>query len=435
MRAYGAYPLTWSCFRAPPNLSDLALAKKDKDKQNDSANRVGETLWRACPELLIAKPLSLITRKMKTKFNFYLIFLFLSTSLTNAQLLPEDEEFISEYIIQNSIPGLSIAIVKNSEIVYSKGFGVKNNSTKEIVNDSTLFQAASLSKSLTAALVLKNFEKRKIHLDSSINKYLIDWKLETKKKKNNYHPTVSQLLSHTGGTNVHGFWGYKSTEKPPNLLAVLNGEKFLEPKIVIKNKPNTQFDYSGGGYCVIQQALIDINQKDFNEQINEEILNFCGMGSSFYSVDLNALQLEQIAIGHRKNGTPLKSGYFNYPQYAAGGLWSTSSDLAKFLIQIQNSINSEGSENLLSPQSIERLLERPILEDGRKPSYGLGLGFKIDSITNEILTMAHDGANVGYSSFMEASKKNEYAFVILCNRHFADLSGIRKRILSRIGDN
>lgn len=372
---------------------------------------------------------------MKIKFNFWLTFLFLSPFLTPAQLLPEDEEFISEYIIQNNIPGLSISIAKNSEIVYSKGFGVKNSSTKEIVTDSTVFQAASLSKSLTAALVLKNVEKGKIHLDSSINYYLTDWKLETKKRGDNYEPTVSQLLSHTEGTNVHGFLGYKSTNKPPNLLAVLNGERFLEPKIVIKNRPNTQFDYSGGGYCVIQQALIDINQKDFNEQMNEEILNFCGMGSSFYSVDLNAERLEQIAIGHRKNGTPLKSGYYNYPQYAAGGLWSTASDLAKFLIQIQKSINSESSENLLSHQSIERLLEQPILEDGKKPRYGLGLGFKIDPTTHEILTLAHDGANVGYSSFMEASIKNEYAFVILCNRHFADLSGIRKRILNRIQKN
>lgn len=289
-----------------------------------------------------------------------------------------------------------------------------------------------MSKSLTAALVLKNAEKRKIHLDSSINNYLNDWKLEPKKKRNSFEPTVSQLLSHTGGVNVHGFLGYRCTKKPPNLLEVLNGEKFLEPKIVIKIEPNTQFDYSGGGYCVVQKALIDINQKDFHEQMNEEILNFCGMGSSFYSVDLDKLQTERIAIGHRKNGNPLKSGYYNYPQYAAGGLWSTSSDLTKFLIEIQNSINSESSENLLSQKSIERLLEQPVLENGRKPPYGLGLGFKIDPTTNEILTLAHDGANVGYSSFMEASKTNEYAFVILSNRHFADLSGIRKLIVSRM---
>lgn len=372
---------------------------------------------------------------MKTQFNFCLILLLLSSSLTNAQLLSEDEKFISEYILQNNIPGLSVAIVKNSEIVYSKGFGVKSNSTKERVTDTTLFQAASLSKSLTAALVLKNVEKRKIHLDSAINNYLTDWKLETKNKEHHYEPTISQLLSHTGGTNVHGFLGYKSNLKPPDLLAVLNGERFLEPKIVIKNKPNTQFDYSGGGYCVIQKALIDINKKDFNEQMNEEILNFCGMRSSFYSVNLSALQLEQIAIGHKKNGSPIKSGYYNYPQYAAGGLWTTPSDLARFLIEIQNSINIESSKNLLSQKSVERLLQQPVLENGKKPAYGLGIGLKIDSSTKEILTLAHDGANVGYSSFMEASKKNDYAFVILCNRHFADLSGVRKRILSRIKGN
>lgn len=382
------------------------------------------------PAPIIAQQMTL--NAMINKLNFPLLFLFLFTFSTKAQLLPEDEQFIAEYIIQNNIPGLSIAIVKNSELIYSKGFGVKNSSTQEKVNDSTLFQAASLSKSFTAALILKNAEKRKIHLDSSINKYLTNWKLESKKKESNYSPTVSQLLSHTGGTNIHGFLGYKSTQTSPDLLSVLNGEKFLEPKIVIKNKPNTQFDYSGGGYCVLQQALIDINKKDFNEQMNDEILNPSGMSSSFYSVNLKESQLKQIAIGHKKNGVPLKSGYYNYPQYAAGGLWSTPSDIARFLIQIQKSINSESSENLLSKESIERLLKQPILENGIKSSYGLGLGLKIDTTTNGIIALQHGGANVGYSSFMEASKDDEYAFIIMCNRHYAKLSSIRQRILNRI---
>ncbi|WP_047245748.1 serine hydrolase domain-containing protein [Maribacter thermophilus] len=372
---------------------------------------------------------------MINKSSFTLILLLLLSFTTRAQLLVDDEEFIAEYIIENNIPGLSIAIVENSELVYSKGFGVKNSSTQEKVTNETLFQAASLSKSLTGALILKNVEKQKINLDTPVNRYLTNWKLESKSKGNKFEPTVFQLLTHTGGTNIHGFRGYKSTKTPPDLLSILNGEVFLEPKIVVKKKPNTEFDYSGGGYVVLQKALIDINNKGFNEQMNEEILQPCGMVSSFYSVNLNESQLSQIAIGHKKNATPLESDYFLYPQYAAGGLWSTPSEIAKFLIAIQNSINSDNTENLLSKQSIKRLLERPTLETGKRPTYGLGFGFKIDSTTNEIISLRHSGANVGYSCFMEASRDGKYAYIIMSNRDFAKLSGIRQRILDHLKNN
>ncbi|GMN08656.1 hypothetical protein MTsPCn5_40480 [Croceitalea sp. MTPC5] len=372
---------------------------------------------------------------MIRKSSFTLLLLLLFSFSARAQLIAEDEEFIAEYIIQNKIPGLSIAIVKNSELVYSKGFGVKNSTTKEKVTNKTIFQAASLSKSLTGALILKNVEQQKIDLDTPVNTYLKDWKLESKNKGSIYEPTVYQLLTHTGGTNIHGFRGYKSTKTPPELLSILNGEVFLEPKIVVKNKPNTEFDYSGGGYVVLQKALIDINNKGFTEQMNEEILQPCGMISSFYSVNLNESQLSQIAIGHKKNGAPLESDYFQYPQYAAGGLWSTPTELTKFLIAVQKSINSDNTENLLSKESAKRLLERPILENGEKPTYGLGFGFKIDSTTNEIISLRHSGANVGYSCFMEASRDGKYAYIIMSNRDFAKLSGIRQRILNRIKNN
>ena len=202
-----------------------------------------------------------------------------------------------------------------------------------------------------------------------------------------------------------------------------------------KKKPNTEFDYSGGGYVVLQKALIDINNKGFNEQMNEEILQPCGMISSFYSVNLNESQLSQIAIGHKKNGTPLESDYFQYPQYAAGGLWSTPAEIAKFLVAIQKSINSDNTDNLLSRESTNKLLERPTLENGKKPNYGLGLGFKLEPTTKEIMAFLHDGGNVGYSCFMEASKNNEYAFVIMGNRDQMDLSVIRQKILARIKGN
>lgn len=371
--------------------------------------------------------------KSKTLIFFtILISQFFHTAL-KAQLSSEDEQFIVEYMKEQHIPGVSIAMVSDGEIIYSKGFGISGRPSNSPISANTLFQAASISKCLTSALYLRNDQKGKIDIDSSINDYLVSWKLKPYKKTE--LPSVRQLLSHTGGINIPGFLGYRWNRKRiPDLDMILNGNKytyFFEPRIRVKYKPNTAYKYAGGGYCLLQKAICETNDEDFNTQMKNEIFDICGMNASFFSSELTKDQEQQICYGHKKNGKLIKENYHVYPQLAAAGLWTTSTDLARFLIQIQKSIQSDRTDIFLSKESIKEMLTLPVLEDGTVSPYGLGFDLHKDS-SDVVTGFSHSGANWGYSCYMWASVDGKRAFVIMCNRNVANLQPINRKIQAQL---
>ncbi|MGY0039672.1 serine hydrolase domain-containing protein [Pedobacter sp. NJ-S-72] len=121
------------------------------------------------------------------------------------------------------VPGLSIAVIKDSKIIWVKSYGVTDRETKRPVTDQTLFQAASISKPVSAYAALKEVERGKINLDEDVNSYLKSWKLPenefTAKKK----VSLKYILSHSAGLTASGFAGYAISDKVPTLLQVLNG--------------------------------------------------------------------------------------------------------------------------------------------------------------------------------------------------------------------
>ncbi|MEM8890092.1 MAG: serine hydrolase domain-containing protein [Bacteroidota bacterium] len=362
-----------------------------------------------------------------------LFFQFIPASLF-AQLTEEDEAFILTFMMDNQIPGISIAVVTDGEISYTKAFGRKDSKKGSPLTTETLFQAASISKSVAASLYMRQVEAGKISLDAPINDYLTSWKLSPYKNEAAKVATVRQLLSHTGGTNMSGFLGWRQNKKRiPTLDELLNGKKvhIWEKKIKHKYEPNTQFQYSGGGYCVLEKAITEFNGKGFNELMKEEVFGPSGMSSSFFASGKLSADLEKsISTGHRKNGKPIKGNYHVYPQMAAAGLWTTPSDLARFLIAMQNSLKA--SSDFLSKESVEEMISVPKLASGKLSNYGLGFQLFLDD-ENEVNGFSHSGANWGFSCVMAAHVSDGKAFVIMSNRNSIYLAPLASRIMERIG--
>jgi len=131
------------------------------------------------------------------------------------------------------------------------------------VDNTTIFQAASMSKPIFALAVMQLRDKGTIILDKDVNEYLKSWKIPAKE---NWHPKISfrQLLSHTSGLTVDGFPGYLSSETIPTLPQILNGEKPANtPAVEVNILPGTRFRYSGGGLTVAQLAVMDLMDKQF----------------------------------------------------------------------------------------------------------------------------------------------------------------------------
>ena len=155
---------------------------------------------------------------------------------------------LQERMAHHGVPGLGVAVIYNYKIHWAKGYGVTDKNRGQFVNKSTLFQAASISKPVTALVALKLVQKGVLNLDSDVNRQLKSWKVPENKFSRDNKVTLRRLLSHSAGLTVSGFRGYGKGEKAPTILEVLDGKPPANSKPVrIFQEPGKGFRYSGGG--------------------------------------------------------------------------------------------------------------------------------------------------------------------------------------------
>lgn len=315
---------------------------------------------------------------------------------------------ITRVMEENNINGISIAVIDNFQVDWVKVYGVADIETKQLMNTDTIFQAASISKPITALAVMKLVQDGKLDLDKNINLYLKSWKLSENEFTVKNKVTLRNLLSHTAGVTIGGFPGYGCSDKLPTLVQVLNGEiPANTDKIIVDMQPNTRYRYSGGGFVIVQQVLIDQLQKPFQDIMRELVLEPLGMKNSFYSnTDLNETQCVNASAGHNSDGKQVVGKRHIYPEMAAAGLWTTAEDLAKFAIEVQKSLKGE-SNKILTKQFME-IMTTPIL----KGEYNIGLFNQ--KIYKEQL-VGHNGSNEGYNCNMLFHKEKGYGVILMTN--------------------
>lgn len=312
------------------------------------------------------------------------------------------------------VPGVSIAIIKDFKIDQLLAFGVRNQNTLEPVTKDTLFQAASMSKSVTAVAAMKMAQQGMIDIDDDINNELVSWAVEENEHTEGEKVTLRRLLGHTAGTTVHGFSGYRQNEVVPSLYEILDGQAPANsPAIVVENTPGSQFRYSGGGYVLAQQTLVDATQQPFEDLMNETVLEPLAMTNSSFSQALSEDSLARISAGHNSSGLNIPGDYNTYPEMSAAGLWTTPQDLAKFLIELQLSLLNQ-SNQVLAGEVIDQMIT-PIDD----PAFGIanesyGLGFTIWKEGDESY-FGHGGVNAGFISQMIAHKSSGLGAVVMTN--------------------
>jgi CubicO group peptidase (beta-lactamase class C family) len=304
------------------------------------------------------------------------------------------------------VPGLSIAVVKDFKVEWARSYGIKDIETNEPVTTETLFQAGSISKPVAAMVALKRVQDGKLSLDENINSKLQTWKLPdnefTAKKK----VTLANLLSHTGGTTVHGFPGYAAGAKIPTLPQVLDGTEPANTEAVRVNmEPGTKFRYSGGGTTIAQLAIMDIEKKPYPQIAAETVLGPLKMANSTYSQPLPDEWRKKAASGHHRDGSLVAGKIHVYPEMAAAGLWTTPTDLAKFAIEVQ--LSYAGRSNKILTKELTEKMVTPFMED-------VGLGFFIDKRGNAIY-FGHDGADEGFRAQLLMNREKGYGAVIMVN--------------------
>ena len=285
-----------------------------------------------------------------------------------------------------NVPGVSIAVIHNGKIEWGRGFGVRSIGGAP-VNAETLFQAGSISKPLAAMACLRLVQQGKLSLDADVNTYLTSWKLPSDPVQQGKPVTLRELLTHTGGTTVHGFPGYASNEPVPTLVQVLNGEKPANtPPIRSEAAPGARWNYSGGGYTIMQQALLDVTREPFPKLLHDTVLAPIGMSRSTYEQPLPASLRDNAAVPYRGDGKPVEGGAHTYPEMAAAGLWTTPTDIAKYALEVAHSLTGKAN-HVLSAEMTRQMLTRGM--------GNWGLGVQIGGpVSNP--WFSHGGANEGF---------------------------------------
>jgi CubicO group peptidase (beta-lactamase class C family) len=312
-----------------------------------------------------------------------------------------------------TVPGASIAVISHNEIEWSQGFGVLEAGGLAPVTPDTLFQACSISKAVTSVAALRLVQEGVLDLDRDVNAYLTSWQVPP---RGSHQPVVTlrQLLSHTSGLNFPWSAGYHPEQEVPTLLEVLNGDKpSLYPAVELTSTPGRRFAYSAGGYCVVQQVLVDMLDKPFAELMRDLVLEPLQMQQSIYEQPLPQHLWDCAATGHRSNGKPVAGKWRVYPEMAAAGLWTTPSDLARLAIDLQRALSGE-PDTLLEEHTVRQMLT-PTANAGDRGRVGLGVFIER---TRSGLKFGHPGDNEGYTarwSSLAGGKQHGRGVVIMTN--------------------
>ncbi len=138
---------------------------------------------------------------------------------------PEVRWTLAERMLNYRTPGVSVAVMRGGKLAWAKGYGSLEFGKSARVNTDTLFQAASISKSVSAMAALRMVEQGVFSLDEDVNLKLKSWKIPENQFTKTEKVTLRRLLSHTAGLTVHGFRGYADGEAIPSLVQVLDGAK------------------------------------------------------------------------------------------------------------------------------------------------------------------------------------------------------------------
>ena len=300
------------------------------------------------------------------------------------------------------VPGVSIAVVVDGRLVWARAYGYADREWMIPATTETLFQAASISKPVTAFATLRLVADGKLDLDRNVNDALKSWQLPDNPFTVAEKVTLRRILNHTAGLTVWGFPGYVRSEARPSTLGVLTGNGSNTPPVQVFQEPGKDWLYSGGGYTLLQLVLSDTRGEPFASLMHTLALEPLGMTHSTFEQPLPLPLRERAASGYDGKGRKIAGDWHIYPEQAAAGLWTTPSDLARYLITVQKLRAGES-----------RVLPAPLVRDMLTPGkHNHALGF---SISGDRRQFEHGGSNEGFRAAMFGFLDGRGGLVIMTN--------------------
>jgi len=314
----------------------------------------------------------------------------LKTDVDKQKLISELEKVIPELMRKANVPGLSIAVIRDGELLWSGAFGIRNTKTGEPVNKDTIFEAASLTKPFFAYAAMMMVEKGELDLDKPLIEYALkediekgighSLDLEGFKKEWFMKITARMVLSHSSGL-PHGERG-----KP----------------FPIYFEPGTQYRYSAPGYYYLQKVMEHLKGEPLEEIMRKMVIEPLKMKNS--SMVWQERYETQSAVGH--NIISETDGKFRKrtEAHAGASLYTTAEDYAKFVMAMMNDVG-------LKNETIKEMLTPQIDVD---ENVFWGLGFGLEQINNGKAFWQWGDYGI-FRNYIVAYKKQKIGVVYLTN--------------------
>lgn len=304
---------------------------------------------------------------------------------------------LAEAMRKLHIPSVDVALIESGRLAWSHVFGT--------APDNAIYQAASLSKLVTAVAALRLVDRGVLDLDRDVNDYLTGWRVPENDFTRDHPVTLRQLLSMTAGVGVPGYPGYEPGQKLPTLQQILDGAPPANsPPVRVEAIPGSRYAYSGGGFEIVQALIEATTNMKFQDALQDLLLRPAGMANSYFPQPLPGELVRRAATGHDANGNELPGGWRVVPELAAGGLWTSAMDLAHLSLELERAYRGE------SGALLTRATAQAMMTQQNGGPYGLGAAVAGNG-KNRVLMKR--GQNIGYQSYMLLFPETGQGIVVL----------------------
>lgn len=313
----------------------------------------------------------------------------------------------------------SVLVAKNGKILYNNQVGYADFKNKELLNKTSLFQLASVSKQFTAAAIMLLYERNQIKLTDTVNIYFPDFPYKD--------VTIKNLLNHTAGLPKY-FWVTEhkwKKETPPNntemmtLLASTNVQRYF--------KPGSNFDYSNTGYFVLASIVEKVSGTSFRNFLKKNIFDPLNMKDSYvYSFENDSIKKNQLK-GYRlyKGWRHLTiNSTVNDAIVGDKNIYTTSEDLFKWTFGLNSGI-------LLSKESLNLMYEKGETVYGKKIPYGFG--FRIHPKDKNIIY--HNGKWNGFSTGLTQYLDDNLVVIVLEHTSYNAITSLSNIVRDIVSEN
>ena len=310
------------------------------------------------------------------------------------------------YLAEFGVPGGAVALIANGRVVMAQGFGEADAAHHLPVGRATMFNIGSTSKSVTAWGAMRLVEQGKFGLDDPVEEHVKRWHFPAS-SFDSRGVTLRRLLSHTAGLSVSGYRGWGPDDRIPTIEQSLAGDDNGAGAVALLTPPGTKWDYSGGGYTLVQLLIEETSGRGFADYMRDAVLHPLGMDASSFALTPMVLGKAARAYDELGEETPTP----RFAELAAAGMYTTIEDMACYGLA---SIGETRASAVLKPATLALMTSAAPATEGR-----WGLGYAIQASGNgfpdQVARVGHDGGNRGWQTFFWVGRGSRDGLIVLTN--------------------